>query len=149
MSDVLSMAAYAGWFAIGFLSGHQWLWKWQADAVAACASINMMVGHHLEKARFAGPNVEITSLLSDYQGTMSINRPSTARDASLVSYVRQYGAAYTLSNEVSIDGNPFSRLLVPSIPVPERSDFILRCTYVSATNTDVTASWSGILRVND
>jgi len=88
-----------------------------------------------------------TLLLTAY--TMSINRPSTARDASLVSYVRQYGAAYTLSNEVSIDGNPFSRLLVPSIPIPERADFILRCTYVSATNTDVTASWSGILRVND
>jgi len=79
----------------------------------------------------------------------SINRPSTQRDATLATAIRLQNGAHFLSNEVSVDGNPFQRIQIPPAPLPEKTDFVFRCTYVSANATDLTASWTGFVRTND
>lgn len=80
-----------------------------------------------------------------------INAPSSVRDATLAVYTRNTGTAnssFMLASEASVDGNPFQRLIIPPAPLFEKTDIIIRCTYVSATNTNITAAWGGVLRTN-
>lgn len=90
----------------------------------------------------AGKTLHLTS------STFCINRPSSARDATLSFFIRPNGGAYTLNSEISVDGNPLVRELTPHVPLPEKTDFIFRCTSVSADNTDITASWLAFLKDN-
>lgn len=78
--------------------------------------------------------------------TLSINRPTSQRDCTVASYVRLFGAPYRLALELSVDGNPFQGSIPPGATFPEKTDFGFRCTYVSQTNTDITAFWQGLLR---
>lgn len=82
------------------------------------------------------------------QVLLSINRPSTARDATLASYAKPDGGAYRHALEMSIDGNPFNQPLIVSVALPEKTDFGIRCMYASAPATDITAAWFGILKAN-
>lgn len=82
------------------------------------------------------------------QVLLSINRPSTARDATVASYVKPDGLSSRMAVELSIDGNPFNQPLIVAVALPEKTDFGLRCNYVSAVNTDITAAWFGILKLN-
>lgn len=77
-----------------------------------------------------------------------INRPSTARDVTIAAYIRLFAGGVQYPAEVSVDGNPIFFLADPTFPLPEKTDFGLRCTYVSAANTDLTAAWGGILKSN-
>lgn len=77
-----------------------------------------------------------------------INRPSTVRDATISGYIKTIAGAVQYPAEVSVDGNPISFKADPTLALPEKTDFGLRCTYVSATNTDLSAAWGGILKRN-
>ncbi len=88
----------------------------------------------------AGKVLLLTSL------TVSINRPTAARDATVSLMIRNPTGAFFLSNEVAVDGNPFYRELFPAAPIPATYDIIMRCPYVSADNTDITAGWTGVLK---
>ncbi len=90
----------------------------------------------------AGFTLQIISILT------CINRPSTVRDATIASFFQTQAGVRRLPLEFSVDGNPYRHDGVPGLMVNEKTDFGLRCTYVSAANTDLTAAWLGILRTN-
>lgn len=104
-------------------------------------------GFGLSRSSGYTPPAGYTLLITNY--IFCINRPSTQRDATLVARFRDNTGAYFFNaSEVSVDGNPFQRLQTPPAPVPEKTDFIFRCTYASANGTDITAAWTGVLRAN-
>lgn len=82
------------------------------------------------------------------QVLLSINRPSSARDATIASYAKPDGAAFRHALEMSVDGNPFNQPIIVSVALPEKTDFGLRCMYTSSPNTDITAAWFGVLKAN-
>lgn len=83
-----------------------------------------------------------------HQTGYSINRPSSTRDAAAALYVGSPDGFYRLLTETSVDGEAllFPRI-IPFI-VAERTDVGIRCTSVSATNTDLTAFIIGVLKSN-
>jgi hypothetical protein len=88
----------------------------------------------------AGYTLSVISLL------FCINRPSSARDATVATFVRNPQGFYRMPLELSVDGNPYRHDGNPGIILPEKTDFGLRCNYVSAANTDMTGAWLGILK---
>lgn len=80
--------------------------------------------------------------------TMSINRPTTVRDCTLAGLIKAPQGHFILTSEISVDGNPFERHHIPPIRIPATYDFIMRATYVSQDNTDITAGWSGFVRAD-
>lgn len=79
---------------------------------------------------------------------LCINRPSSIRDATLATFIQSPLGFYRMPVEFSVDGNPYRHDGMPGIIVPEKTDFGIRCTYVSTTNTDITAAWLGVMRLN-
>lgn len=105
-------------------------------------------GFGLSRSSSYTPAAGYTLLITNY--IFCINRPSTQRDATLVARFRDTAGGFSFNaSEVSVDGNPFQRMQMPPVPVPEKTDFIFRCTYASANGTDITAAWTGILRANN
>lgn len=80
---------------------------------------------------------------------LSVNRPSSARDVTVAFYFGFQDGTFVLPIEMSVDGNPFGHDCLPGVFLPEKTDFAFRCMYVSATNTDLTAAFTGILRNNN
>lgn len=117
------------------------------DVSGATVRAIMPASFGLSRSSNYTPPAGYTLLITNY--IMCINRPSTQRDATMVARFRSStgGVSYNTS-EVSVDGNPFQRLQAPPVPVSEKTDFIFRCTYVSANTTDITAGFTGILRKN-
>lgn len=89
-----------------------------------------------------GYTLQITSIV------FSINRPSSSRDATIATFVQTSTGIYRMPLELSVDGNAYRQDGVPGIMLPEKTDFGLRCTAVSATNTDLTAAWLGVMKLN-
>lgn len=90
----------------------------------------------------AGYTLQIHSLL------ICINRPSTTRDVTVATFTQSSTGVYRLPLKISVDGNPYRHDGLPGILVSEKTDFGLRCTYASATNTDLTAAWLGVMKLN-
>lgn len=86
--------------------------------------------------------------LAIHSTVMSINRPTTVRDATIANFIRSPNGFYRMPLEVSVDGNTYRHDGNPGIVLNEKTDYGLRCTFVSATNTDITAGWLGILKEN-
>lgn len=76
-----------------------------------------------------------------------INRPSSTRDGTIATFVQSPAGFYRMPFEISVAPTPYRHDFVPPVPLtlPEKTDFGLRCNYVSATNTDITAAWMGVL----
>lgn len=91
----------------------------------------------------AGQTLCITSLL------FSINRPTSTRDATVATYARPMGGAFIMALELSVASDPFLYQSELGIPLAEKTDFGLRCNYVSTSNTDLTAAWTGVLHRSD
>lgn len=91
----------------------------------------------------AGHTLSVVSLL------MCINRPTSTRDATVATFIQSPNGFYRLPLEVSVDGNPYRHDGNPGIIIPEKTDFGLRCTYVSTSNTDLQGAWLGILKDNE
>jgi hypothetical protein len=89
-----------------------------------------------------GHTLQITSM------TFGINRPSSTRDATFSTVVQNSEGFYRMAIEFSVSTAPYYHTLAPGVALTEKTDFGMRCTYVSAVNTDVTAGWRGILRTN-
>lgn len=89
-----------------------------------------------------GHTLQITSM------TFCINRPSSTRDATFSTVVQDAAGFYRMAIEFSISTAPYYHTLAPGVTLAQKTDFGMRCTYVSAVNTDVTAGWRGILRSN-
>ena len=80
--------------------------------------------------------------------TFCINRPTTTRDATIAAYVSfPTSGTYILGDDFTVNGHAFTHVQYPGYGLPEKTDFGMRCLYVSATNTDLTASWVGILKL--
>lgn len=90
----------------------------------------------------AGYTLSIHSIL------VCINRPTSTRDATVATFVQLSTGAYRMPLEFSVDGNPYRHDGTPGIVLPEKTDFGLRCNYVSTANTDMTGAWLGIMRLN-
>lgn len=92
----------------------------------------------------AGNTLQIISEL------FGINRPAgVGRFATFATFFRTSTGVRRLPFEISIgDEPPYRHDGVPGIIVAEKTDFLLRCTSVSSNNTDVTAGWLGIMKLN-
>lgn len=90
----------------------------------------------------AGYTLQVVSLV------LSINRPTSTRDATVATFVQSSTGFYRLPLELSVDGNTYRHDGIPGITLPEKTDFGLRATYCSVNNTDLTSGWLGILRKN-
>ena len=78
-----------------------------------------------------------------------IVRPDSSRDVAVSGYVGfPTLGIYQIYAEISIGSNPFGINLLAPFPIGEKTDFGLRCTSVSATNTQLSAGWGGILHDN-
>jgi len=90
----------------------------------------------------AGYTLAIDSLF------IGVNRPSSTVDISVATYFGSPQGFYRLPLEISCAANPYRHDTNPPIMVSEKTDFMLRATYVSANNTNITGAWSGILYQN-
>lgn len=87
----------------------------------------------------AGSTLQIHSML------VCINRPSSTRDCTVATFVQSPNGFYRMPLEFSVDGNPYRHDGIPGLIIPEKTDFALRCNYVSANGTDITGAWLGVL----
>lgn len=81
----------------------------------------------------------------------SINRSGggAVRYATVAIYIGNPLGFYRLPLEFSVSSNtPYRHDGNPGIVIPEKSDFAIRCTNVTANGTDITAAWLGVLRAN-
>ncbi len=92
----------------------------------------------------AGNTLQIVS------NVLCINRPAgVGRFATFATYFRSSAGVRRLPLELSIgDEPPYLHPGTPGIIVTEKTDYALRCTSVSANNTDVTAGWLGVMRLS-
>lgn len=91
----------------------------------------------------AGHTLSVNSIL------LCINRPAAARDVTVASFIQSQAGVFRLPLEISLSGSaPYRHDGLPGVTIAEKTDFGLRCTYVSQTNTDLTAAWLGVLRQN-
>lgn len=87
-----------------------------------------------------------TAVINSY--ILSINRPSTARDTTLSTYIKEFGMAFRRTVELSVDGNPIQLRQEAITRLPEKTDFGITSMYTSSPNTDITAAWVGIMIPN-
>ena len=92
----------------------------------------------------AGWTLQINSTL------LCINRPAgVGRFATIATSFRTSAGVRRLSLEISIgDEPPYLHVGTPGIIVAEKTDYMLRCTSVSSNNTDLTAGWLGVMKLN-
>lgn len=79
---------------------------------------------------------------------LSINRVTPAPVATVATFIQSSNGFYRLPLEIGVNGNPYRHDGLPGIILPEKTDFALRCTSVSAQNTDMTAAWLGVMKLN-
>ena len=80
---------------------------------------------------------------------MSINEPTSTRDASISTWVRPFQSPYRMAFETTIDGNPFLVRSNPGFILNEKTDFQFRVNNVSNMGTDISAGFLGILKNMD
>jgi hypothetical protein len=69
-------------------------------------------------------------------------------EASFVEFFQSPAGFYRQTLEVSVDAAAFENVKVVPIMIPEKWDFAIRCTGVSASNLEVSASFHGIQILN-
>lgn len=79
-----------------------------------------------------------------------INRTGgVSRYATFANFVQSPNGFYRLPLEISIsERSPYRHDGNPPITIAEKNDYAIRCTSVSADNTDVTAAFLGVLKSN-
>lgn len=83
--------------------------------------------------------------LAIHSFVFGINRPTATRDASIATFIQSSNGTVILPLELSVAANPYLHDGVPGVMVQSRTDFCLRCMYVSANSTNLTAGWLGML----
>lgn len=69
--------------------------------------------------------------------------------ARFATYIQSPSGFYRLPLELAIgDEPPYRHDGIPGLILPEKTDFALRCTAVSNDNTNLTAAWLGVQRLN-
>lgn len=91
----------------------------------------------------AGYTLQVVSML------FNVQRQGTEPGATVSTWTRGSNGTYRMALEITVSTNPYRHDGIPGVIVPEKSDFGLRCTAVRSNNTDLTAAWLGVLRVND
>lgn len=79
----------------------------------------------------------------------NVQRQGAEPGATLSTWARGSNGTYRMALEFTVSGNPYRHDGIPGIVVPEKSDFGFRCNAVKSNNTDITAAWLGVLRIND
>lgn len=99
------------------------------------------------KAIYTVPAGYTLNILSQF---FCINRTGgVSRYATFANFVQSPNGFYRLPLEISIsERSPYRHDGNPAITIPEKTDYALRCTSVSADNTDVTAAFLGVLKSN-
>lgn len=99
-----------------------------------------------KQSNYTVPAGYTLQILSNYLGVAGTGTSKTA-DAStyIQSSLGFYRMPFTLS---AGDGVPYRHDGVPGLIVPEKTDYMLRITSVSANGTSVNGAWLGILRKN-
>lgn len=88
----------------------------------------------------AGYTLGVNSLI------LSVLRVSgTSPDATFATYLQSPNGAYLMAQEIAITAAPFQLPIDAVASVPEKWDFMIRCTTVSDNNVEVSASFTGIL----
>lgn len=69
--------------------------------------------------------------------------------ARFATYIQSPNGFYRLPLELAVgDEPPYRHDGIPGLVLPEKTDFALRCTAVSGENTNLTAAWLGVQRLN-
>lgn len=91
----------------------------------------------------AGYTLQIVSSL------FNVQRQGADPGATVAVWTRGSNGTYRMPLEITVSTNPYRHDGVPGIIVTEKTDFGFRCTAVKNANTDISASWLGVLRIND
>jgi len=69
--------------------------------------------------------------------------------AKFATFIQSSSGFYRMPLELAIgDEPPYRHDGIPGLIVTEKTDFALRCTSVSNDNTDLTAAWLGVMKLN-
>lgn len=90
----------------------------------------------------AGWTLQVVSML------FCFNRASAgARFATFATYVQSSAGFFRMPLELTIgDEPPYRHDGLPGILVAEKTDFCLRCNFVSNNDSDISAGWLGVMR---
>lgn len=69
----------------------------------------------------------------------------TTPDATFATYLQAPNGSFLMAQEVAISTQPFQLPIDAVASIPEKWDFMIRCTTVSDNNLEVSASFTGIL----
>jgi len=92
----------------------------------------------------AGWTLQVISIL------LCFNRvAASSRFGTFATFFQSSAGFYRMPLEITIsDDSPYRHDGIPGITVTEKTDFGMRCTFVSNDNSDATAAWLGIMRKN-
>lgn len=79
---------------------------------------------------------------------LSINSPALNRDATIATFIRPFGMAARQNVELAVSSTPIFISATAITYLPEKTDFGLRVSAVSAVNTNVTGAWGGLMVLN-
>jgi hypothetical protein len=79
----------------------------------------------------------------------SLNRLAAAAHATIANYIQTPTGVYRMPFEIGIsDALPYLHDGLPGPVLPEKTDFVYRCNQVGANNTDITAGFLAVMRLN-
>lgn len=92
----------------------------------------------------AGSTLQIISQFLGFNKTSA-----SSRFATFATFIQSSAGFYRMPLEITIgDEPPYRHDGIPGVILPEKTDFALRCTFVSNDNSDLTAAWLGVQRRN-
>lgn len=118
------------------------------DAGAGTTRAIIPVGYGITRqSQFTVPKGSTLQILSQFFG---FNRTSaSSRFATFATFIQGASGMYRMPLEITIgDEPPYRHDGVPGIVIPEKTDYGLRCTFVSNDNSDLTAAWLGVMKRN-
>lgn len=118
------------------------------DAGAGTTRATIPVGYGISRqSQFTVPKGWTLQIVSQFFG---FNKTSaSSRFATFATFFQSPLGFYRMPLEITIgDEPPYRHDGEPGIIVPEKTDFGLRCTFVSNDNSDLTAAWLGVMKKN-
>lgn len=116
------------------------------DSGAGTARAILQAGYGISRqSQFTTP-AGYTGIINTF--LLSINRPTTARDATLSTYIKGPTTSARRTVEVCISSQPWQIHQNAISVLQEKTDFGITAMSVSAANTDVTAAWVGLMMLN-
>lgn len=118
------------------------------DAGAGTTRAVLPAGYGITRqSQFTVPKGSTLQIVSQFFG---FNKTAAAaRFATFATFIQSPNGFYRMPLEVTVgDEPPYRHDGIPGIVIPEKTDFGLRCTFVSNDSSDITAAWLGVMRRN-